>query len=488
MDDMKQTRPRACRSLLRTVFFLLCTLICTPVWAQSAELPVLSDATSGTVSIERERQIGDRIMQGLRKSPARYRDVQIQNFTELLLFKLAKFSQLQDRNLRVTLINDPTINAFAVPGGVIGIHLGLFLEATTEAEFSAVLAHEIAHLSQRHHARNTEAGQRRLLPYLAGLLGSVVLLSQGATQAGLAGLHATQAASIASGLSYSRGLEKEADRVGIKTLYDAGIDPNGMADMFVRMKAANRHNSKPPEFLLTHPVHENRISDARNQATGLVRKDYSPSLNYHLMRARAESVYINPKAMAIKYQTSLQKAVTNDEYAIGHYGFGLALIKSKQFKRAQEIIGQMVMVDPYRLPYLLLQAELWIAAKQAKLAIPKLQGLLQINPDNLAITQFYITALVQEERFKEAQRILKHQTLLHPKNVDLWYDLAEISGLAKDIISVHRARAEFFILRGDSEQAIKQLKSGLRLISEKPSLKSRLEHRLKQVKGEEKET
>lgn len=478
-----RTAPFSGRPTYLFICLLIC-LLCSLPWhsaTAASDLPVFGDSSLAAISIEQERQLGDALMREINRSAPKSSDTQLQNFTRLLLFRLSKFSQLQDRDLRVVLIDSSTLNAFAAPGSVVGVHLGLFLEAESEDEFAAVLSHELAHLSQRHYARGKETAKKRLLPYLAGLLGSAVLLTQGNTQAGLAALHSTQAASIATQLGYSRNLEREADRIGIETLYEAGLNPEGMANMFVRMKLANRYNTAPPEFLLTHPVHESRISDARDQSAKFTKKSYSDSLNYRLMRTRAQLVYEDPEVAAANYQRLLKKALNDTQRASNQYGMALALIKAKQFEKSQDIIDQLIADDPNRLAYQLLQLELWLSAGQNMQTIEKSKALLAIHTDSLPVTRFYVDALTKEKRFTKAQQVLKRQTTLHPNNVDLWHDLAEISGLAEDIVGVHSARAEFFALRGNFKQAVQHVNSALKLIPEESGIRYRLKHRLDQL-------
>lgn len=456
---------------------LLCNLARLAVAAN--ELPEFGDTSSGIVSISQERVLGDQVMQQLRHSSIRYRDPEVQNYTELLLFKMAQASQLKDRNLRLTLINDPTINAFAVPGSVIGIHLGLFLEGATESEFAAVLAHEIAHLAQRHYARGTETEKRSALPLLAGLLGSMVLLSQAGTDAGLAALYATQASSIAKKLSYSRELEREADRVGIQTLHGAGLNPEGMANMFIRMHR-NSGGSTPLEFLLTHPLSQSRIADARGQTAQYPKKTHPKSLNYQLMRAKVSMLYKDADVAKDYYRKELKQAIDKVTRSASRYGLALALIKDKELAEAQELITQLLKNDT-RLTYWLLQAELWLVANQPDLAIARLERLLKIHTDNKSIAYVYVKALIKAEKFDQAKRTLKRQTRLYPDDVDLWFDLAEVSGLAEDILGVHKARTEFYLLRGQTKEAIQQLRSAIRLTPENSGTRSRLQHQLDEV-------
>ena len=455
---------------------LLCSL--AKLVAAASELPEFGDS-SGIVSINQERVLGDQVMQQLRHSSLRYRDPEIQNYTELLLFRLAQASRLKDRNLRLALINDPTINAFAVPGSVIGINLGLFLEGATESEFAAVLAHEIAHLAQRHYARSTETEKRSVLPLLAGLLGSMVLLSQAGTDAGLAALYATQAGSIAKKLSYSRELEREADRVGIQTLHGAGLNPEGMANIFIRMHR-NSGGSTPLEFLLTHPLSQSRIADARGQTAQYSKEAHLKSLNYQLIRAKVRVFYKDAAVAKDYYRKELAQAIDTVTQSASRYGLALALIKDKAWDEAQVLITQLLKSDT-RLTYWLLQAELWLAMDQPDLATSRLERLLKIHTDNKSVAYVYIKALIKAKKFDKAKRALKRQTRIYPDDVDLWFDLAEVSGLAEDILGVHKARVEFYLLRGQIEEAIQQLRSAIRLTPENSGTRSRLQHQLDEV-------
>lgn len=429
-----------------------------------SSLPTLGDATSGIVSIRKERELGDDFLRSLRKSANTSKDVQIDVYTKYLLFHLSTFSEVQDRDFRLVMINDSSINAFAAPGGVVGVNLGLFLAAETEAEFAAVLAHELAHLSQRHFARATEARNKQVLPYLTGLLGSILLISRGATDAGLAALHSTQAAAAASKLGYNRLLEKEADRIGSSLLYKAKLNPQGMVGIFTRMQQANRHNTNPPEFLLTHPVSEKRIADARNQIARFKAQQYEPSLDYQLMRARANIAFLEPKAMIDKYNKILDGADNKVLRSTALYGVALGLIKKQDFDEAQKYVDALIAQNAYKLAYQFLQAELWIKAGLTEQAVLALEKLLQINTDNKVAAYLLAKALVKNRQYKQAQSVLKLQTSLYPNDVELWYQLAEVAGQTKDIVGVHRARAAFYSLRGEWDKAVGQLESALRLV------------------------
>lgn len=206
--------------LLRPTLLTLACLIGQPVMAN--DLPSLGDSSSGIVSPEQEHQLGRAWLSLLRAQVPQLSDPQLKDFVERSVYKLAESSQLQDRRLEFVLLDSPQLNAFAAPGGIIGVNGGLFLHAQTEAEYASVLAHELAHLSQRHFARGLEEQKRMQLPLMAAMLAGVVAAAAGAGDAGIAAIVSTQAAAIQAQRRFSRQNEQEADRIGIVNLERAG--------------------------------------------------------------------------------------------------------------------------------------------------------------------------------------------------------------------------------------------------------------------------
>ena len=234
--------------------------------ANNLNLPSLGDHSSGIISLEQERTLGQHFLRSLRAGAPLVDDPILQEYLELLIYRLASHSQLQDRRLDLVIINNKTLNAFAAPGGIVGVNLGLFLTGESEAEISAILTHELAHVSQRHFARRTEASKKAGLANIAGLLAGLILIATSAGDAGMAAITTSQAVTQSEMLRYSRSREAEADRVGIDTLVEADLDPRAMAYMFERLNRSNRINGIDiPEFLLTHPVTKDRIADSYAQ-------------------------------------------------------------------------------------------------------------------------------------------------------------------------------------------------------------------------------
>ena len=226
-------------------------------------LPVLGDSVSGTISTQQEYEFGRELLRQIRRETPMLDDPLMMEYIISLTYKLAVKSELRDHRLEFVLIDNEILNAFAAPGGIVGVNAGLFLFAENEGQFASVLAHELAHISQRHYARSVQEAQKSALPSVAGLLASLIIASTVGGDAGQAALMTTQAVGQENRLRYSRSNEQEADRIGIRTLYNAGFDPNDMAGMFEQMMRMQSFSRRLPEFLSTHPLDENRIADSK---------------------------------------------------------------------------------------------------------------------------------------------------------------------------------------------------------------------------------
>jgi predicted Zn-dependent protease len=435
-----------------------------PAQAQELKLPNLGESSTSMFSAEFEYQLGRAWLRIFRSQVPTVDDPLLHDYLEHLIYLLVTHSQLEDRRVEVVIVDSPQINAFAVPGGVIGINNGLLLYAQTEDELVTVLSHEIAHLSQRHFSRGVEFQQRNQPLALAAMLASFVLMVTVGGDAGMAGLAATQAAAQDSALRYSRTNEQEADRVGMQTLVEAGFDPHAAPSMFERMMQASRYSSSEriPEFLRTHPLSENRIADTRNRARQYPKKEASISLDYQLMRARvANELAISPEEAVQKFRSELEGTPRSTEAAT--YGLVLALTAAGKPDQAALELDGIWSKNPDRIEYIIADAEIDMARNKPWKAVTALAGRLKLTPGNHALTMTYARALMMDEQPHIAEEVLQEQSKLKPNDPGLWYLLAEVQGLSGDIIGLHQSRAEYFILNGNLDQAQKQLRYALKL-------------------------
>ncbi len=452
-------------------------------WSVSADLqiPELGDASSSMFSSEQEFQLGRGWLMAFRNEAPIINDPLLTDYLEHLIYRLASFSQVQDRRLELVVVDNKTMNAFAVPGGVIGVHNGMFLYARDEDQLASVLAHELAHLSQRHFARSVEKQKNATITNLAALLGALVIAATAGGDAGLAAITATQAASLESQLRYSRQNEQEADRIGMLTMVNADMDPMAVAGMFEQMQRAGRYYSKPPEFLLTHPITESRISDARGRAARYPKRTPQDNFEYHLMQVRVQLHFQNNVNAAIKQFRS--DISDNPELAGAYrYGLALALIQARRLEQAQQEIDLLLKQDPQRITYLVAQSELWQNQGEAKKAVAMLRRQLRYNPGNHPLTMSYYEALLRVGEKEEAAKVLEEHTGLRPSDPNLWYQLAEVRGLSNDIIGLHQARAEYFVLMGRPDQAMRQLNYALLEAGTDTATAARLRQRINEIR------
>ncbi|WP_417778245.1 M48 family metalloprotease [Stutzerimonas xanthomarina] len=439
--------------LLRPTLLTLACLIGQPLMAN--DLPSLGDSSSGIVSPEQEHQLGRAWLSLLRGQVPQLSDPLLKDYLERSVYRLAETSQLQDRRLEFVLLDSPQLNAFAAPGGIIGVNGGLFLHAQTEAEYASVLAHELAHLSQRHFARGLEAQKRMQLPLMAAMLAGVVAAAAGAGDAGIAAIISTQAAAIQSQRRFSRQNEQEADRIGIVNLERAGYDPRAMPEMFSRLMRQYRYDQKPPEFLLTHPVTESRIADTKNRAEQYPDTGVEDSLRYQLLRARMDLKFESTPGLSAKRFRAM--LADDPDLDAARYGLALAQMKSGQLKEAATNLEPLLAKEPDDVTYNLAQIELDITANRLGAARTRMQTLLSLYPGNYPVRQANIDLLIKETKLQDAEQQLNALVEARPQDPDIWYQVAEIRGLTGNIIGLHQGRAEYFALVGDYDQAIEQL-------------------------------
>lgn len=445
---------------------------------EASELPLIANS-SATISLEQEFQLGRTWARIFRGQVPEYGDPLVVNYLNGLLWQLAASSQLQDHRLDLIVLDNPTLNAFAVPGGVVGINSGLLLSAKDEPELASVIAHELAHLSQRHYAQQLEESRRNTPFVLAGILASILIASVD-TEAGMAGISSSMAAGQQAGLNFSRRNEQEADRIGMLNLVSSGYDPFAMPRMFSRIQRSSRFlGQKPPEFLLTHPVTESRIADAQNRARQLPSPVYKPQrFDFQLVKKRIEVFYVNDLKQLIK---SYQESAADDP--ISGYGLAVALIKAGKYQQAQTALNNLPNNLRQHLYVRLTAAELALTSGKTREALQQLDNLNNLYPDSYPVSQLNAKALRADYQFKKATQILTKLSQQQPSNSYIWYELSETLGQAGDTLGVHEARTEYFLLTGNTDKALRQIDFALREKNLSSSDIARLEERKREAEN-----
>jgi predicted Zn-dependent protease len=460
---------------------IACLLLSQIATANPNSLPSLGDASSSLISPQLEKQIGESFIKQINSALNTVDDPLMKYYVNRQLTTLAQYSELREGIMSEVIIVNPEINAFAAPRGVSGINLGLLLAAEDVHEYSSVMAHELAHLSQRHFARGVEEQRAQTLPTIAALIAALIIGAAGGGDAAIAAMSTAQAAAQANQLRFSRDREQEADRIGFNTLVRAGHDPSAMSRMFERMARAYRFTRKPPEFLLTHPLSETRIADARNQALTLAPGTYADDRDYQIMRVRAMVHFQKNHAQGVTLYR--QQLLESPDSAAANYGLALSLSNNGEHEEALRRVESLLNINPQSVLYNAAYAELLIAADRSEQAQRLLSHQLVLNPDNAPFSMLYAKALNAQGLHGKAEAVLTRQSQVRPNDVDVWYELAETSGLAGNITGVHLARADFFYLHGAYHRSIQHLEYAKRLVRRtNPSMQAKLGQRIQDLR------
>jgi predicted Zn-dependent protease len=427
---------------------------------RSSELPALGDGSS-VITPSQEKALGQSWVRQLRGQVPMINDPVIAEYLEDLMYRLMPNSDLTDSDLTITVIDSPELNAFAVPGGIIGVNAGMFLYSDNEQELASVLAHELAHLSQRHFARRLEESGKQMALNMAGILASVILAATAGSDAGIAALASSQALTLQQQLSYSRLNEQEADRMGIQTLAASGMNAQAMVNMFERMMRSQRFNRSMPVYLRTHPLTESRIADMASRSQTYPTTPYTENQDFYFVQSRVQVYYSsNLEEMITRFRAAQQH--TRSNVRVGAlYGEVLALIQSNRAAEAEKSLTTLLQQEPTSIMINLLKAEWLLALQRIEDALQLLESNLTLNPANYSLTRAYAGALTDKQEFTKAYSELKHLSISYPNDIGLWYELAEVAGLANNIVELHRARAEYFFLKADMLSAKKQLEQAL---------------------------
>ena len=438
--------------LIQRSFFLF-LFISLLVFSQEKDLnlPNLGDRVSGVISLEQERILGQGFLEQVYAQAPLINDPIIQEYTELLIYKLSETSQVKDRQFTIVLIDEKSLNAFAAPGGVIGVNGGLFLNAGNEAQLASVLGHELAHLSQRHFARNVLRGRDTNLASSLVMVSAIALaiISNNPTAfiTGPAALQQQQ-------LRYSRIFEREADRYGFNNLIAAGYDPAGMGQMFENMaKVRKLAGDNPPEFLLTHPITSSRVSDAFNAADQIeFTGGKKNTINFEFIKGRLKARYnsLSPQA-AVRYFKKLYEDTPSNE---NKYAYISALQSNGQTDQALNVMNEILKKFPKNLILNTTKSEILLSGQRLSNAQKNIEQVLNISPGNYPASIMKAKILSSKKEFIKAEEILRDLLISKNRDPGLWMQLSEVQRAGKNIIGYHLSRGEYYTLIGDFDNAV----------------------------------
>jgi len=423
---------------------------------QATELPSMGDSAGKVISPLEEKKLGTAFMQQLRHAGMVLDDPEISDYLKSLGQQLTLHSEIPAYGFTFFLVDEPSINAFAGPGGYIGVHAGLLLAAESESELAGVLAHEVAHVTQRHLARAFEASEKLSLTSTAALLAAILIGTQ-SSEAGQAAIAAVQAGSMQYQINFTRANEKEADDAGIKTLAQAGFDPFGMPEFFDRLqKNARLYGSRPPEFLSTHPVTTNRIAEARARAERYPNVKKKDDLNFQLMRAKLRvRNYDNPGQVLTDIQN--QQGKPDGESPAKKYEYALLLSAAGKPRQAHEVLEKLHRTDPDRIAYRLALAEVQQDSRQYRQAVQLYENTLNLYPGNPAVIPPYARALLAAGGGQKAYDLLSDISNKKYNDPQIYKLLAQAATDTGRVAQSHTAMGHYYYLNGWLKEAIEQL-------------------------------
>ncbi|GAA0573017.1 M48 family metalloprotease [Halomonas salifodinae] len=465
--------PRTLAPLLLAATLLLGGGTALLARADDAGLPSLGGAHA-SLSLSEEHRLGRAWLRQFRARAPLWHDAHAQAYVERQIARLAPHSDLPDSRTLVALVDSHQLNAFAVPGGVVGVNAGLFAFAEDGDAFASVIAHELGHLSQRHHARRMERAEQTQVPAMAAFLAGMLIAASGGGDAGMGVAMGSQAAFIQDQLAYSRRFEQEADRIGLQAMAQAGIDPQAMVRMLRAMhRLVSLQGGMPPEFLLTHPLTESRLGDVEARAGQLsVERTRDEGPLYAMIRARA---------LLTIHRHEPRRALTRLEGADAQARRYLEALIAAEEGNVDAALSQLDALAR-ELPDLALlpasAAEEAFAAGRIEEALERSQRLLRLMPDYLPTQRLYAEALLHQDA-DQAYHALRRLTEQYPEEPQLFTLLAEAAGRSGREAWGHLARAEHLQLTGEIDRAIRQLEIAERVagIAGDPSATARIAQR-----------
>jgi len=448
-------------------FFMLAFIITLFCGQQScfanSLLPDLGSASSPTLSPIEEQELGRSILGEIERSLHLYHDNITNEYLATIGYRIvATFSHAQN-NFRFFTVLDPRINAFALPGGFIGINSGLILAAETESELAGVIAHEVAHVKQRHIARMYEHMGRVKLSTIAGLIASVILATQN-PEAGTGAMAATLAGSQQAMINFTREHEREADSIGIQALAKAGYDPMGMPSFFHRMQQEARFYGRwVPEYLLTHPLSSERLIVSKSRAEQFPYKQIPDSQLFHLVKARIHvASATTPQESTRYFQQALDKGTYRNKVG-ALYGLALSLLQEGKPEEADTIVDTLLEHSNNEPLFLLAKAQIKTSQKDFSAALSLLRTSLQANPKHNATTVTLAELLINQNQSENAIQVIKKHMHLYPNQPELYMLLSSAYTKNKAPVKAHLAQAQALKLYGEHRSALRQLQIARKL-------------------------
>ena len=439
----------------RLAAFGLSLLLVPPLgWAQG--LPDLGESAQADLPPAMEQRIGQSILNEYRVQPEFLDDAEITGYINRMGLKLAEHSDDLRQSFEFFVLRDKTLNAFAMPGGYIGVHTGLITAAESESELAGVLAHEISHVTQRHLARLFNKQSQASIPMMVAMA-LALLAARNNSQAGMGGVVAATAATVQSQLNYTREFEREADRLGLNLLDRSGYDVRGMESFFERLQKFGRlYESNAPGYLRTHPLTTERIADMGNRVEGRGKRNLPDSLTFRLVQAKITATEGQGRDAVIEFQAQLREKKYHSE-AAAYYGLAYAQLRALNVREAAASLATLRSFKAESPMIESLAAQVQLKQGDAAAAAATLRQALQRYPQERALSYALIELLQVTQQHAAALRQVKYDLQYWPNDPRIYFLQAQSYAAQGKRLQQHRSQAEAHALRGQLIQAVEQL-------------------------------
>ena len=463
------------------VRYLLILLLAAIPCAVAEGLPELGEASQSDFSPAHERRLGESIMREVRGDRTYYDETEATDYIHALGVRLAGQSTDPRQNFEFFLLRDGQINAFALPGGFIGVNTGLILGAQSESEVASVLAHEIAHVTQRHIARMVAQQKQSHITSLAALA-VAILASRASVEAAQAALAFGQAAAIQSQLNFTRDNEREADRVGLQMLERAGFDSRSMVTFFDRLQRASRiYEGGAPSYLRTHPLTFERIADVQNRVESLPYRQIPDSVEFQLIRAKLRAELDAPREAIAFFREGLVERRYLSE-ASARYGLTLSLFRAQDHAGALKELAALRGILPANAIVETLGCRVQFAAGDVKGATACFREALRVFPGHRALVHEFANTLLAAGQATEALKLVEGRLQVVTEDPKLYLIQARAYSMLNKGHAQHRAQGEAYARMGNIAGAVEQMQLALKSGDGDFFLNSSTESRLRELR------
>ncbi len=469
--------------LSRALILVLGVVTASPL-SVAQGLPDLGEAAQTDFSPAMERRIGESIMLEIRADPVYLDDPEVISYLNRLGNRLAAQSQDSRQVFEFFVLRDPTLNAFAMPGGFIGVHTGLIMTAASESELASVLAHEISHVTQRHLARLINKAGQGQITSLVGLA-IAILAARSSPDLAMGAAMVGQGAAIQNQLNYSRDFEREADRIGLELLERSEFDIRDMSAFFERLQKYSRlyeTKNSAPGYLRTHPLTTERLADMGNRIQGRPYKQVPDSLEFQLVRAKLRAQEGSPRDAVTEFEARLLDRNFAGGETATRYGLALALLRDGRLAAAEKEVRQLRHLKAVSSMIETLDARVRLKLGDAAGAATLLQGAQKRFPQERAIAYGLVESLLEARVPDEAIKFAEDDLLSYPSDPKMHFLEAKTYAMLGRRLQQHRAQAEAYALLGQLPEAVVQLELAQKSADGNFYEYSQVDSRLREIK------